>query len=205
MSRAQVRAPAPVRVVFDGQSMNWFPFPPYNMPTFAMSGTQIPYEIVAVSGTGWSELQDTIATRVHPQARNRDGCVDILVMNGGQSDILDTSLTGAELYDVVVDYATSAKAAGFTHVILATLPDMGADVQGDVGRPTEAEYQVIADFNELAIANSGEFDAVVDISSPPFDDAENPIYYRAEDRLHWTVTGAQEAATRFTEAIVSVL
>jgi lysophospholipase L1-like esterase len=206
MPRGRFRAPAPVRVVFDGQSMNVIPSYPDNAPWFAMSGRNIPWANVAINGQGWYDLTPTINTRLAPQARNRAGCIDVLVMNGGQGDVLNASpsggQTGAVCYQRAIDYADLARDIGFQYVILATWSAWGADMLG-TGRPTPAEAAARSSYNALALANSGGFDAVADVSVAPLNDATNLDYFQF-DRLHLSQDGAKIMGSILWKAIASL-
>lgn len=191
------RAPAPVRIVFDGQSMNNSPAPPNNVPTFLMHGRGLPWANVSISGEGWLDLTATVTTRLFPQARNRSGCTDILIMFGGQGDMWNSlpngQQTGAVTYQRAIDYADAARGAGFDKVLIVACPTAGPNVLG-TGRPTPSESQALIDYNALILANSGGFDAVADVSVSPFDDATNATYF-AIDRTHLTAVGAETAAS----------
>lgn len=196
MSQGQLRGPAPVRVVFDGQSLNYTPAAPYNVPTRVMSGRHIPWTSVGIGGNGWFDLATTAATRLFPQVRDIAGCTDILIMNGGQGDFLNAApsgqQSGATCYSRAVSYANAARAAGFDKIIITTHPAMGPDMLG-TGRPTPLEATSLADYNTLVLANSGGFDAIADTSVAPLNDATNTTYFDI-DRLHFLAPGAQAAA-----------
>lgn len=193
MSRGRIRAAAPVRVVFDGQSMNVSPNYPNNAPNFAMKGKKVPWANVAVGGKGWGDLMVDINTRLRPQVRNQAGCVDILVMNGGQGDMLNEPPSGGQdgvvCYQRAIDYGAAARALGFDYIILVTWSAMGPNMLG-TGRPNPVEQQTINDYNALALANSGGFDGVVNVSVAPFDDASELTYFMF-DRLHLSPAGAE--------------
>lgn len=215
MTKARLRGPAPVRVVFDGQSHNNVPAPPVNMPTVVMKGLDIPWVNVAISGYGWGSgpsnnggLAGSASVRLWPQVRNRAGCTDILVMCGGQGDILNGSSdsggqTGAVVYQRAIDYADNARAAGFDLILITTSPPIGPDVLG-TGRPTPEEQQAIDDYNTLILANSGDFDAVANISVPPLNDATNLTYFQI-DYTHFTAAGAQAAANIIKPVLIGLI
>lgn len=197
-----LRAPAPVRVVFDGQSQLTIPEAPLNAPTFGMRDSGVPWHNVAVNGTGWEDLLTTQAARLLTQARP-DPLVDILVMVGGWSDIIaDTS--GEDTHAFAVTYAENARAAGFDHVICATIPVTGPNIY-NAGIPTPSQYDEIDAYNALVMADTaGDFDASVNISTAPLDDATDSTYF-IFDRLHFNVPGAVEVGRRLREAIAPFL
>lgn len=207
MTAAALRSPAEVRVTFDGQSLCNYPDPPNNAPTLVMAGLGVPWANVALNGIGWYDLAGTVTTRRDPQSpASRAGKLDVLVMLGGQSDVYAAApsgdQTGATIYDRAVSYATSARAAGFDRVLLCTLPPMGPNAYG-LGIPTASQAQAITDFNTLALANSGGFEAVADLHVPPLDDSSSTTYYL--DRLHWTAAGAVAAASIIRAALLPLL
>lgn len=207
MTKARLRVAAPIRIVFDGQSMNNVPAVPNNMPTYLMNGRKIPWSNVAISGYGWQDLTPTAATRLFPQARNKMGCIDILIMCGGQGDILNQTpngqQSGATTYTRAIAYANAARGAGFHYILTTTMPAIGPDVLG-TGRPNATEQQAIQDYNDLTIANSGGFDAVADISIAPLNNATNSTYFDI-DRTHFKVDGAKVAAALIAPTLNSLL
>lgn len=199
MTQAKLRTPAPIRIVFDGQSLNNVPAYPMNMPHYVMANRFIPWVDVAISGMGWLDLTPTVATRLYPYARNRPGCVDILMLEGGQGDILNSGtgyesdhVDGATTYTRAVTYANNARTAGFDYVLISNITPIGPNVLG-TGRPTTSEESAIEDYQALILANSGGFDAVIDINQPPLNDATNGTYFYV-DRTHWVEEGARAAA-----------
>jgi lysophospholipase L1-like esterase len=195
---ARLRLPAPIRVVFDGQSHNETPAPPNSIPDFLMHGRAIPWVEVAVGGAGWDELDPTQAARLFPQVRS--GLTDVLIMNGGQGDVLDLGYTGAQAYTAAVDYKNAAVAAGFDAVLITTQPAFAAGVYPITGPMLTAR----AAYNALVLANSGGFDAVADISVDPLDDATDTTYFQF-DRLHLTAVGAEAAADLIAPALDALL
>ena len=202
--RTATRAPAPVRVVFDGQSLNLVPIdhPELSFPARVMAGRGIPWHNAAVSGVGWAWLAGDASTRLFPQARARVGCTDILVMQGGQTDIF-LNHTGAEVYDLAVDYAIAARSAGFDKVILTTMPAMGPTT-GSPPVPTAPQWAEALAHNVLVRSNSGGFDGVADLYQGALTDATNPTYYMG-DRLHFVAAGAQVAANIIAPVLDVVL
>lgn len=205
MATAQLRAPAPVRVVFDGQSHLNIP-ETYPAPYHAMLGSGIPWHNVAVNGQGWGALVADQSTRLFPQARPSP-LVDILVMVGGWSDLVPSAVgpvDGETAHARAVTYAENARAAGFDYVICSTVPGTGPNVL-NLGIPTTGQYEEIDTYNALVMADTaGDFDASVDISTAPLDDATNGTYYLF-DRLHFLNPGAIEVGARLRAAIDTFL
>lgn len=212
MTKFAGRAPAPVRVVFDGQSYNLWPPDVFStdglgpMPDRVMSRRGIPWGNVALGNHGWGtagstdplHLFATIATRLFPQARNRAGCTDVLVMAGGSSDIYADHQTGAAVYARAVAYMTAARAAGFDVVVGVTIPPFAGALAPSLG-----DLQAITDHNTLMMGGS-DFDAVVDVHVPPIDDSTNTTYFE-NDQVHWRTPGAIAAAAIVRPVIDAVL
>lgn len=201
MTVARVRAPAPKRVVFDGQSMNLFPSPPFGtpMPEILMenySSIPVPWEVVAIGDTGWVELEPTFETRTKPQARSRAG--DIIILNGGQSDIYELDRSGAQAYADLTNYIDLCRDAGFETIIVTTPPDMGlGGASGLTSAQNRVDLQILRD---LTIANAAGADEVVDLFVPPLDDATNTTYFFA-DLVHVTTAGATAMADLIEPAL----
>lgn len=208
MSLAQVRKPSPVRVVFDGQSMNESPPYPNNSPKWAMLGTNIPWIEVGIGGNGWQDLTPTINTRLKPQARNRAGCLDILVMNGGQGDRLNSPGTGGTTaetcYQRALDYAAAARALGFHKIITVTWPQWG-DILFGGDRATVEDLAVKDAYNQMVLDNAEDWDAVVDCHTPaPFTNAADTTYF-AIDQLHLNPLGASIMGELIREKIEELI
>lgn len=191
MTRTRLRAPAPVRVVFDGQSR--ITAASGNPPAYVMAGTGVPWVTVAVPGDGWYDLTATAATRLWPQARTTG--TDVLVLAGGEGDIWNAApsgqQTGAVAYARLVAYADAARTAGFDAVIACTAPPAGPDVLG-TGRPTPSEVEALDGYNAL-IRGSDEFDAVADVAAALPDATDTDLFLI--DRTHLTAAGAQVSAS----------
>jgi hypothetical protein len=198
MTRAPFRLPAPVRIVFAGQSHNqWPPFGygddlgPY--PNRLMRFfPNLPWHNAAHGGHGWAELALTFDDDVVPQARHRDGCTDVLIMSGGQSDIYEDDKTGAETYALAVAYAQAARGAGFQYVLVTTMPAFGPGGSID---PTPDMLQARIDHNTLMMADAGnDWDGVADWHShPALADATNTTYFE-NDFVHFKPAAADVAA-----------
>lgn len=203
-TRTRLRPPAPLRVVFDGQSMLTVPAPPDDVATLAMAGLGVPWHNAAEAGSGWYEHLADTAEHLAPQARLAHD--DLLVLWGGQADILDDApvgqQTGAATFQRLVDYATAAAGEGFDALLIVTCPAIGPDVLG-TGRPTPTEAQALVDYNALIVST---FDpgSVVRCDTAPFDDATDTTYFAA-DRTHLTAAGAAVAAGRIRDAILATL
>lgn len=189
-------SPEVPRVVFDGQSHNWVPEPPFNVPAMCMKGRKLPWHNIAVGGHGWFALQSKFPiTRLTKQARKRG--LDILVMNGGQGDIINPSAdgwggqhTGEQAYELAVEYAGIARAAGFDRIIGVVPPAIGPDAFPG-GRPTLFETQALQDLRALTIQDpEGAFDAVANCNVAPLNNAWDLRYF-AWDRLHFVKEGAR--------------
>lgn len=203
--RLPIRTPAPIRVVFGGQSHNswppaelppgtpWVdgigPYPNRLMRYFA----GIPWANTAHGGHGWAELAQTFDVDVRPQARNRPGCIDIFIMSGGQGDIYNDDCTGAETYQRAVAYAQEARDIGFHYVLATTMPAFGPGGSID---PTPDMLQARVDHNTLLMADAeGQFDAIADWHSDPIlADATNQTWWES-DRAHFKPPTADLAAS----------
>lgn len=188
--RAQLRSPAPRRIVWDGQSHNWVPgpgqwFPGRSVPVQVMDGSDVPWQIIAINGTSWGTLATTVATRRNPQVRSTG--TDVLVMLGGQSDVLQDAQTGAQAYARACSYRDSARVAGFGEVIGCTMPDIGP-----ILGVTPTQHQALLDHNTLMRADSGSWDAVADLYAVLPDALDTDLFQI--DQLHLTTAGAALAA-----------
>jgi hypothetical protein len=192
-----LRPQAPVRPVFYGQSQLGTPPPPNNSATFCMATTGLPWGLDVVGGRGWEEGLPTIGATLFPQARA--GLSNPLIMCGGTGDIFDLNRTGAQTYASAIACRDLAVAAGFGPVLITThLP------VGPFYSPTAPQLQAIDDLNVLTLANSGAFDAVVDIATAPLDDPTDTTYY-AVDELHLNATGAQVLGEKMRTALLAMI
>lgn len=204
MTQFSGRTPAYVRVVWDGQSLNQQPVG-NDAPKQLHHGSSIPYANISAAGNGWYDLINSSAhmTLLRNNARNRAGCYDILIMNGGQGDVLNASPSGGQTGEVcytrAVAYRDAAVALGYHKVILPSWPAWGPDMLG-TGRPTTAEEAARNTFNAMVMANTGSFDGIVNMHSGVLADATNLTYFQF-DRLHPTAAGARA----IKEAIEPVL
>lgn len=200
MPPAQLRAPAEVRVVWDGQSYLLAPTVGRKVPEQAMAGTGIPHAVVAVNGQGWVNLTPTAAARVRPQARSG---LDVLVMFGGLSDVIG-GYTGTQSYDLAVDYKDQAVGWGFDATIMCTWPAVGPNAAG-TGFPDAGDQDEIDTYNALVLANTGGWDAVVDMSDDPRMNDATDLTYWHPDRLHFTEAGSGVAAALIRPVLLDVI
>lgn len=200
MVRVPVRPPAQpgdFRVVFDGQSLNIAPLDfsilGWSYPWHLMHGRNIPWSRVAISGTSWTTLATTAATRLHPQAHT--AATTILIMCGGTADVTSGD-DGQTMYDEEVAYAAAARAAGFDYVISTTLV---GHIGMNASQHTEREAR-----NTLMLADpDGAFDAVADFDNSPLSDWTNTAYYF--DGVHWYDPGAVLAAQIMAPVLDGIL
>lgn len=183
------------RIVFDGQSLNTIPAAAGQAyPHQTMRGRSEAYTVVAISGTSWTVLATTAATRLHPLGPL--ATTSVLVMNGGTSDLTEDD-SGATIMADAVSYADAARTAGFDYVIVTTIPP--------AVHLTGARETARDDFNTLVVADAGgDFDAVVDFRGTVLNDYSDADYY-IFDQIHWGVGGAKVAADLVAAAIDSVL
>lgn len=209
MADIQVRGPAPVRIVFDGQSMNLWPpaelsetpyldgLGPYPARLMRMAGLPgIPFaNDIAIINTGWATLLTTAATRLYPQIRNRAGCTDILVMSGGQTDLPD--VTGAQAYTRAVTYADAARAAGFDIIIATTNPGFDPNLNGNMTTKTN-------DYNTALEADADDaFDVVVSLDAALDNFLDTDLF--EGDRVHLRSEGAVLMAESVYPVLLSLL
>lgn len=207
MSPAAVRSPAPRRVVFDGQSQLLTPLDGRMVPEQTMTGTKIPFHNAAIAGVGWEVdtdpaggpgLDASASTRLFPQIRHDPELEDVLVLLGGQGDALyaisqATPDPGEVAFDALVNYATAARAAGFSEIIACTWPS--------IGNPTvQAAYTV---HNGLLLAdNSGTFDAVVDIEVGDLAVPGSDAFLPADVLGHLSEYGASLVAAALRPVVI---
>lgn len=200
MNPVGARGPSPVRVVWDGQSVLLTPDDQqrFMVPWRTMLGVGVPHQVVAVPGKGWEApdggLTADAPERLWRQARNRAGTIDVLVINGGQSDILNGA-SGATTHARAVTYCDAARAAGFAAVLATTMPPLAPSIVGGAWiAPFEAH-------NALMLAD-GSWDAVVDLWQDPAwggDPANLP------DGLHPSATAAQLFADLIRPTLVALI
>jgi hypothetical protein len=165
---------------------------------------------VAHAGEGWLNLADRFAAEMAPLRRRRRATgLDLVLMDGGQGDILNAwpsePPTAAVAYQRAIDYRDAVLAADTvtpTYFVISTWPMIGPDVLG-TGRPSATESARWAEVNALIIANSGGFDAVARCDTAPFDDATDLVYFHP-DRTHLTPKGARIKAALLAAAALTI-
>jgi lysophospholipase L1-like esterase len=168
------------------------------VPWRTMLGIDAPHIVVAQAGSGWEAPDGGLAATapgiLFPQARNRAGCIDILVMSGGQSDILNGA-SGATAHTRALDYANDARTAGFDAVLVTTMPPLASSV---VAGAWSTPFQ---DYNAAVLAD-GSWDAVADLwqESPWGDDPAN-----LTDGLHPSADAAQLFADIIRPVLVDLI
>ena len=210
--KSGIRRSADLRIVFDGQSHNRWPpaelppgtpwadgIGPYPNRLMLRYLPGVPFHNAAEGGHGWGDLAVDAATRLWPQARNRDGCLDVLIMSGGQGDIYNDNCTGQQTYDRAVAYAAAAYDAGFSGVLATTMPAFGPGGSID---PTPDMLQARVDHNTLLMADAeGAFDGVIDWHSHPIlADATDTDWWET-DRAHMKPATADLAASLVAAAL----
>ncbi len=187
MVQIALRSPgAPVRFVFDGQSLGNYPAAPLNYPSRVMSGRGVPWVNKAVDGIGWNTLAATVGSRkLYEQATNHSGAT-VLVGCGGTANI-NSVQTAQTIYNVESLYASDAVAAGFDYVIWTTITQASSFDAGEETKRIDHNVLVIADADNA-------FDAVCDFAGvAELDDRTDTTYYQG-GLVHWTAAGAQAAA-----------
>jgi hypothetical protein len=201
MTQVRLRSPAAVRPVWTGQSMNQLPGSPLDVPSMATRRAGLTsWRNISIAGAGWEELLDDDDHMDNLRDSYRSGRSDILVMNGGQGDVIDFDATGAEAYDLADDYAAAARAIGYSYIVGVVWPTFGT-----------AFYPFPDDMRErwddacdLYRADAlGIFDAIADCSTAPLDDATN-LYYYLFDELHLSQFGGYVMAERIATAILTL-
>lgn len=207
-----IRRPAPIAIVTEGQSHNRWPpkelvpgtpwedgLGPY--PNRLMANYPgIPWQNASIGGHGWGDLTTDVATRLFPLARTRAGCIDILIMSGGQGDIYQDGQTGEQTYDRAVVYANNARAKGFDIVIATTMPAVGPDAAFPVG--TNAAF---TDHNLMMMDDPDEaFDRVVDWHTHHILSFSDPLAFES-DQIHFKTTTATLAASLVKPVLDDVL
>ena len=189
MPAAQLRPPHPLRVVFDGQSLN---NPQGDQPAEVAYPAQlmatlpgVPWRTVALDGVSWTLLATTAPARLFSQAV---AATSVLVLMGGTSDIYFEGDSGLKVYQDMRDYAVRARAAGFDKIIGTTITPA---TWFDDFPNTMPARRVAANAAILADADHA-FDAVADVAAgPTLSVKSSPAF---TDGVHYSVAGAAEAA-----------
>ena len=198
-SAPNVYGPGP-RILFDGQSLNYSPLGGFTYPQQTMTGVDLPWWNIGTSGKSWTRLftgdavVPPLAVRLAPHLES--GQPVVMVLNGGQSDVLPReSQSGAGAFADLITYTTAAKAAGVDYVIVTTMGPIqpGSYGWGDVNPQ-------IADYNALVRAGHATFDAVIDLAAVPglMDPSDVSAY---DDGVHYSTGGAALAADAVRPAI----
>lgn len=189
------------RVVMGGQSMNFIPAAPYDVPTRVGRITGYIIDTTpAHGGEGWEVLMGAERLAELEAACTNDRT--ILVMNGGQGDILDLSgRTAAECYDLATTYAGLARGYGYWKVVGVAWPSVANTFYSFI---TQAMIDVWLEVAELTAANTDDlYDAVADCSTSPFDDPQDLDIF-AVDRLHLDYDGGAIMGDRIGAAVLTL-
>lgn len=182
-------------VVADGQSLN-------NLPAgdtwiIQLQADHLPDVTIwncSVDGYPFDSLEaDNLAARRNQFATAATN--SILVLIGGQSDIIFGD-TAATIYADMVTYAESATAAGFDAVIATTIVPSTFYSAGQNTIRLAANTLISAD-------GDGAFTTVVDLANTAGLDTVPGASYA--DGLHWSATGAAEAAAALAAPITALL
>lgn len=193
------------RILFDGQSLNFAPFPGPVEGTYpGLTMTSLPYMWwnVGWSGRSWTVLLNgdpsvgllPAVDRYHEHGVS--GQPVIAVLNGGQSDILaPESQTAAAAYADLITYCNAIRPA-CDQIIVTTMGPMTAGFAGF--DPTTA----INAYNTLVRAGNPAYDAYVDLAVVPgLMNASDLSAYT--DGAHYTSASATLAAGAVRPQIVS--
>lgn len=186
-----------VKVLFDGQSLNWSPSVSDNYPKRLMQSRGIHSSNVAVSGFAWIQLRNLISNRVEPYLQRAP--VIIVIGLGGTTDYA-LNRTGAQVYGYEVDWANNIRSATSNTVyVIQTTTTPSTSFTG----PQDTER--IAG-NALVIADaSGAFDYSVDLAGDArLSNPSNTTYYNP-DGTHLTAAGAQVVADLITPSFEAIL
>lgn len=182
------------RVVFDGQSLNLLPIGS-RWPSLAMARRGEHWNNQSNGSTSWTSLHKRAPQIVYPLAALASNAVLVLGI-GGETDLMDESDSGATVYADLVAYSAAAKTAGFDKVLGLTIPPSTAFTSPQNTARLNANTLILADA-------SGAFDAKVDVSVAPLDDASNTTYY--SDGLHLTAAGALAVADLVLPVLLALL
>lgn len=196
-----LRSVSPIRLVWTGQSMNDSPAPPFHTPWDASTQIGVPWYSIAHGGEGWTYLLANREDELIAQRRSwLTGVDDVLVMNGGQGDMIGEGLDGQGCYDAAKAYAEAARDAGYPYIVGVVGPDIGAGFYGFT--PTQLANWASAQAL-YASDPDGIFDVVVDCSTDPLDDATDLTYFMF-DELHLNPKGRKLMATRIATGTLTL-
>jgi lysophospholipase L1-like esterase len=196
-------------IVGDGQSHTNIPLGAA-IPVVVAAQLGARHIYVGIGGTAWSTLARTASTRSWPALKAATQTVAVLI--GGTQDVLDDD-TGAVIYDDIVAYANAMRAAGPDNLLIVacTIPPVDAANPFTFGAWTDARESV-RQMHNLILQHDplGAFDAVVDITVPPYNDPHDTYPddidpYVATDGVHFKIRGAAEIARRLVAPVVEDL
>lgn len=152
-------------------------------------------------------------TGIQPNAASREfAAVDtskryrILIDQSGTNDFGVNGATvgyGATLYAAKADYYAAARAAGYTHIIAATLL-----ARGDTNWTSQSgqRWVEMLDYNSRVRANTAGVDQVVDVANVPgmgFADVNDTTKF--QDKLHPTGLGYELLEPAYRAAVLAIL
>lgn len=184
----------PVRVIFDGQSLNLIgQYPSQLMARY--SG--IDWVVEAIGSQPWQTLMAT-SWRVDRWANMSQ--YSIYMMNGGTSNIFLGTMTesGSAAAAREAAVAQGRKAAGYDYVLNVTLTPFG-------GGTAAQETERLA-FNTIRKANVTDWSACVDIDAlvPESRDPNNTTWYDALS-LHWKIPLGLKIADAVAPSLTAIL
>lgn len=190
-------------VVFDGQSLNFYPLVAgltYPEQTMTPLNPREFYNI-GFSGKSWTVLKNgdgsVAAASVRMPPRYSISRPTIGVLNGGQSDIFPAgeNQSGAAAYADLIEYCGLMRGYGCDRIIVTTIGPSAA---------FGANEQARLDYNTLVRAGNAAYNTVVDLAnvSQLMNSADTAIY---SDGLHYTALGASYAAAAVRPAIAAAI
>jgi hypothetical protein len=196
---------APARVVCVGNSANnwppatpenWFiePLPPVpSLPERLCSPLGVPFATVCRGGQGWSDLlaDEAFLAEVASQPRHLSGALDVVVMNGGQSDVWYELHTPEEGYAFAVEFAAWLRGVGFDRVVGVTFPSVPEDVM--TLETWEATVELYASDPDEA------FDSIA-LAHLALPDCYDSTFYASDD-LHLNAVGRDRHAGAIRPAV----
>jgi hypothetical protein len=196
MSKLKASAPHwPVRVVCDGQSiLNTIPWQLHR-------ALDVPVDNVAQNGLSITVLHEAGHLALLESKLLPTSALNIWLFCGGNSDLSEED-SGQEIYDQLIAYKADVFALGdddlhYDLSIVTTItPNRFSPILGH-----EDER---LDFNELLLANTAGFDAVVDLEVGIMADPESVAYQRI-DGTHPTAVGANFAAYTLIAPVLDTL
>lgn len=196
---AAARGHESVRIILDGQSYNNYPQTPVgvDLRTVLRNALALPVSNASVNGYSWVFLNTTQDTR---QYAHFVADQNILVMNGGQGDLVSTApaYTAQQCYDNTAAYALDAKANGADHIIFVTV------MMATYFYPQPSAYETKRlDYNNLCRADaSNAFDDICDVAVDSRLLTAEPVYC---DTVHPTAAGVVVYAELLAPKILSAM